>query len=62
MRDMEADGTIGLLLDLDKGNLTVYMNNSKLGVMKEGLSGEYSWFASISNENSVPIERGIPPQ
>ena len=62
MRDMEADGTIGLLLDLDEGTLTVYMNGSRLGVMKEGLSGEYSWFTSVSNANSVRIERGIPRQ
>lgn len=50
---------IGLLLDLDQGTLTVYINGRKLGVMKDGLTGEYCWgvdsFCGI-----VKTERGKP--
>ena len=51
-------GTIGLLLDLDEGTLTVYKNGRRLGVMKDGLSGEYCWYTSIYSSG----ERGtLPP-
>jgi len=53
---------IGMLLDLEAGTLTVYNNGCKVGVIKDGLSGEYCWCASIwSNGDSVCIERGIIP-
>ena len=59
------DGTneeIGLLLDLDQGTLTAYDGSMKLGVMKEGLGGEYSWFTQIEEENcAVSIMRRSPP-
>ncbi|EJK48298.1 hypothetical protein THAOC_32919 [Thalassiosira oceanica] len=45
---LDESGTIGLLLDLDEGTLSVFENNRRLGVMKEGgLSGEYCWFVSV---------------
>ncbi|EJK45774.1 hypothetical protein THAOC_35594 [Thalassiosira oceanica] len=37
----------GLLLDLDKGTLTMYQNG-RTGTLKDGLSGEYCWFASCA--------------
>merc|ERR1712183_526404 len=44
---LNEGGTIGLLLDLDKGTLAAYKNGRRLGVMKDGLSGEYCWYACI---------------
>ena len=47
---------LGLLLDLDKGTLEVYKNGCRLGVMKDGLSGEYCWVvtrASLNKEISI---------
>ena len=42
-----TSGTVGLLLDLDEGTLSVLMNGRRLGVMKDGLGGEYVWFVSV---------------
>lgn len=53
--------SVGLLLDLDAGTLTVYKN----GVMKDGLSGEYCWLMSVqgaSNSTAVQIKRGYIPK
>ncbi|EJK76696.1 hypothetical protein THAOC_01528 [Thalassiosira oceanica] len=48
-----GSGTLGLLLDLDKGTLSMFKNNRRLGVMKEGgLSGEYCWFVSVYSDYS----------
>ena len=58
-RCYEGD-TVGMLLNLDEGTLTVYKNNRRLGVMKDGLSGPYCWHASVSG-TSVAINRGTPP-
>merc|ERR1719221_205162 len=49
MESIRPAGTIGLQLDLDEGTLTVYKNGTRLGVMKEGLSGEYCWFTCVDN-------------
>ena len=35
------DSILGMLLDLDKGTLTIYKDNQRLGVMISGLAGEY---------------------
>ena len=53
--------TVGLLVDLNRGTLTVYKNDRRLGVAKDGLAGEYSYFASLMGRNEVSIERGTPP-
>ncbi|EJK77850.1 hypothetical protein THAOC_00287, partial [Thalassiosira oceanica] len=37
---MPESGTIGLLLDLDEGTLSVFKNGRRLGVMKDGLGGD----------------------
>ena len=43
----EAGDRIGLLLDLDAGCLTVFKNQKRLGVMAEGLTGEFVWAATL---------------
>ena len=59
---LREDGTIGLLLDLDEGTLTVYKNRRRLGVMKSGLSGEYCWYTSMCDcGDTATIERGTLP-
>ncbi|EJK77798.1 hypothetical protein THAOC_00348 [Thalassiosira oceanica] len=60
---MESCGTgdaIGMLLNLDEGTLTIYKNNRRLGVMKDGLSGSYCWYATVEHA-TVTIRRGTPP-
>ena len=53
--------TIGMLLDLDEGTLSVYKNGRKLGVMKRGLAGQYCWVVSLQR-GQVTIKRGpVPP-
>jgi len=44
---------IGLLLDLDSGTLTVYKNEQRLGMMKDGLSGEYCWCGHTTIANAA---------
>jgi len=59
------DGDVGLLLDLDVGTLSVYKNRRRLGIIKDGLSGEYCWLMSIqgaSNSTAVQIKRGYIPE
>ncbi|EJK74975.1 hypothetical protein THAOC_03321 [Thalassiosira oceanica] len=61
--DLRLPSTIGLLLDLVEGSLSVYKNGRKLGIMASGLKGEYCWFASMADENgSVCIERAALPE
>jgi len=52
----------GMLLDLDAGTLTLFDDKGKsLGILKEGLTGEYCWAASIvdiADGTSVHIMRG----
>jgi hypothetical protein len=43
----EQGDRIGMLLDLDRGSMTVYKNTERLGVMATDLSGEYSWAVSL---------------
>ena len=53
---------IGLLLDLDEGSIAVYLNGVRLGVMDDGLSGEYCWAVSLwSDSNSARIESAALP-
>ncbi|EJK53440.1 hypothetical protein THAOC_27129, partial [Thalassiosira oceanica] len=39
--------TLGMVLNLDEGTLSVYKNNRRLGVMKDGLCGSYCWCVSV---------------
>ncbi|EJK61257.1 hypothetical protein THAOC_18293 [Thalassiosira oceanica] len=53
--------TIGLLLDLDEGTLSVFKNGRRLGVMKEGLGGEYCWFVIVGMPCKIHISRDPAP-
>ncbi|EJK77663.1 hypothetical protein THAOC_00489 [Thalassiosira oceanica] len=50
---------IGLLLDLDEGTLSIYQNGQRLATLKDGLSGEYCWYATVLGSASISIERGL---
>ena len=54
MEGLDGDETVGLLLDLDKGTLTVYKNGRRLGLMKDGLSGDYCWYTTMSGDRAIP--------
>ena len=56
--------TTGLLLDLDEGMLSIYQNGQRLAILKDGLSGEYCWFASAfrSDISSMSIQRDPAPE
>ncbi|KAL9189829.1 hypothetical protein ACHAXT_009504 [Thalassiosira profunda] len=43
----DDDYKIGLLLDLDEGTLAVYKDGRRLGVMMDGLTGEYCWVVNL---------------
>ena len=55
---LEESGTIGLLLDLDEGTLSVFKNGRRLGVMEEGLGGEYCWFVAVSSACMISMTKG----
>ncbi|EJK46582.1 hypothetical protein THAOC_34742 [Thalassiosira oceanica] len=57
----DTEYTIGMLLDLDEGALTVFKNNRRLGMMKNGLSGSYCWYIRLFGEGPVAIKGGEPP-
>ena len=54
-------GTVGLLLDLNEGTLSVFKNGRRLGVMKDGLGGEYVWFVSVHSACTISISKGRAP-
>ena len=54
-------GTVGLLLDLNEGTLSVFKNGRRLGVMKDGLGGEYVWFVSVLSDCTVHVSKGSAP-
>ena len=59
----ENNDKVGLLLDLDDaGTLTVYKNGRRLGILKDGLSGEYCWVAVMWTHGvGVKIDKGCIP-
>ncbi|EJK74219.1 hypothetical protein THAOC_04113 [Thalassiosira oceanica] len=65
--DMSIDGyqwynaSTGLLLDLDEGSLSVYQNAQRVATLKDGLSGEYCWYARVYGDDTISIERGSAP-
>ena len=62
MEEMQETGEIAMLLDYVAGTLTIYKNNRRLGVMKNGLAGEYCFCATLSEtEESVSIMRKSNP-
>jgi len=58
---LRGSGTIGLLLDLDEGTLSVFKDGRRLGAMKEGLGGEYCWFVTVGTPCTIGISRGQAP-
>ena len=58
---MRGSGTIGLLLDLDEGTLSIFKNGRRLGVMKDGLDGEYCWFATVDMACMINMHKGEVP-
>ncbi|EJK54202.1 hypothetical protein THAOC_26230, partial [Thalassiosira oceanica] len=51
--------TLGMLLDLDSGTLSVYQNGKRVGILKDGLAGVYCWFTSFGGiGGSLSIMRG----
>jgi len=67
MEPIPSSATVGLLLDLNRGTLSVFKDGLKLGVMKEGFTGAYCWFVgrygliSAVSGTSIKIKRGMPP-
>ena len=57
MEELSSPFKIGMLLDLDEGTLSVYINGRKLGVMKRGLAGHYCWVVAIFAGTRVAIKR-----
>ena len=55
---LTESGTIGLLLDLYEGTLSVFKNGRRLGVMKDGLGGEYCWFVTVCRSCTISISKG----
>ena len=61
---MEGCGTgdtIGMLLNLEEGTLTVYKNDRRLGVMKNELFGGFCWYVCVQRDDAVAIQGSIPP-
>ncbi|EJK47474.1 hypothetical protein THAOC_33798 [Thalassiosira oceanica] len=61
MESCRNGDTIGMLLNLYEGTLTVYKNNRRLGVMKDGLSGSYCWYVHVRETQAVAITRDALP-
>jgi len=73
---MKEDKTVGLLLDLDKGELSVFIGKRPFGVKIRGIVGHFCWAAVIManqsrdqalhetvwNETAVCIERAPVPE
>ena len=55
--DSRVKPKVGLLLDLNEGTLTAYNNGRRLGVMKNGLSGVYSWSIQVHQFHDLSIQR-----
>ena len=47
---------IGLMLDLDKGTLTIFRNGIKLGIMANELDNKYRWAVVLTNKSEVSIK------
>ena len=56
MQAADHGDRVGMLLDLDKGSMTVWKNGERLGVMAEGLTGPFCWAASLDHDDTLRIE------
>ena len=54
-------GTVGLLLDLNEGTLSVFKHGRRLGVIKDGLGGEYVWFVATGSPCTIRMSKGRAP-
>ena len=52
--------SLGMLLDLDSGTLSVYQDDKRLGTLRDGLAGEYCWTVGFGHGSTgdVSIQRG----
>ena len=57
-----GSGTIGLLLDLNEGNLSAFKNVHRLGVLRNGLDGEYCWFVADRTTCTISLAKGEAPK
>mmetsp|Transcript_13688 Transcript_13688/g.32260 ORF Transcript_13688/g.32260 Transcript_13688/m.32260 type:complete len:765 (+) Transcript_13688:163-2457(+) len=48
---------IGLLLDLNEGTLSIHKDGRRIA-LKDNLTGEYCWYATVNHRASVSIQRG----
>ena len=47
---------------LNEGTLSAFKNSRRLGVMKDGLGGEYVWFASVAASRcTISMSKGSAP-
>ena len=58
---LAGSGTVGLLLDLNEGTLSVFKNGRRLGTMKDRLGGEYCWFVSVCSPCTISLSKGRAP-
>ena len=59
----QRDAPTGLLLDLDEGTLVVYQNGQRLAMLKDRLSGEYCWHATVWHHSPfITVERSSAPE
>ena len=56
-----VSGTVGFLLDLNEGTLSVFKNGRRLGVMKDGLVGEYSGFVTVVLSCTISLSKSLVP-
>ena len=55
----DDNGTsLGMLLDLGNGTLSLYQNGRRLGTLKDGLAGEYCWIVGFGGKGDLSIQRG----
>ena len=47
----EKGDRVGMLLDLHAGNLVVYKNGVRLGVLASGLTGAYTWAVALYDDD-----------
>ena len=59
--DFRGSGTVGLLLDLNEGTLSLFKNSRRLGMIKDGLGGEYCWFSSVCRACMISISKITAP-
>lgn len=58
MRRAVDDDRVGLLLDLEEGSLTVFLNDARLGAITTGLTGHYCWAVVLMRKDrSARLDR-----